>query len=65
MSGRRPDKSLRMGEWIILPGRGRAPLRGPIFVGNFGVETQVPEYSRKIRKLLRAVVAFSAHGRKR
>ncbi|MGH6727959.1 MAG: hypothetical protein ACREB8_15660 [Pseudolabrys sp.] len=65
MSGWRPDKSLRAGEWIIFPGRGRPPLRGPVFAGGFGVENEAPEYSRKIRKLLRAVVAFSARGRKK
>ena len=65
MSGRRWNKTLRAGEWIIFPGRGRAPLRGPLFAGGFGGETDAPEYSRKIRKLLRAVVAFKARGWKK
>ena len=65
MSGERWRKSLRMGEWIVLPGRGRAPLRGPVFAGGFSGEAEAPEYSRKMRKLLRTVVAFSARGRKK
>jgi hypothetical protein len=58
-------KPLRAGELIILPGRGGEPLRMPAFAGSFGGEIEAPEYSRKIRKLLRTVIAFKARGGKK
>jgi hypothetical protein len=65
MSRRRAHKSLRAGEFIILPGGGRQPLRGPVFAGGHAGGAEAPEYSRKMSKLLRAVVAFKARGWKK
>jgi hypothetical protein len=58
-------KAFNAGEMIILPGSGGAPRRVPVFARGFGSATEKNDFPRKMRKLLRAVVAFKAQRRKK
>jgi hypothetical protein len=56
--------SLRSGDFIIIP-RGGEPLRTPAFAGAYGRGADRNDPQRKMRKLLRAMVALKAQARKK
>jgi hypothetical protein len=58
-------KALNAGELIILPGSGGEPRHVPVFAQGFGPATEKHDFPRKMRKILRAVVAFKAQRRKK
>jgi hypothetical protein len=56
-------RSFKSGDMRVFPGSGGAPRQTPAYAGQVGQAGHAPDASdlpQKMRKLLRAVVAFNA-----